>query len=105
MAHGPDMKAEIFLLLGCGADSEWMPLEKSDAGNVQKDVVSRLEIEVRGLANDQTGDLTGQDDSHCDPRFAFFRESLAHPNTLFDDKEEAGDDEPFPKYGRVQNEK
>ena len=104
MSHGPDMKTEIVLLLWCWTDGEWVPLEKGDAGNIQKDVVSGFKVEMWRLADDQTSHLAGQDHSHAHPGFAFLGEAaFAQSLALFQHKEQAWNHKPFPKKGRVQN--
>ena len=80
-----------------------MPFKSGNGRDVDKDIVSGLEGEVWGPPDDQADHFGGEDDAHGDPGFALFTETFTESEEFFDEKNNARDDEPFPKVGSVQD--
>ena len=70
VAHDANVQREAVGLLGRRADGEGVPLEGRDSGDVDEDVVSRLEGKVLRPFDDQRNDARGQHDARGHPRLA-----------------------------------
>ncbi len=60
-----------------------MPLKSGNGGDVDENVVSRLESKVRWSPDDQADHSGGEDDAHGDPGFALFAQTPGTSEVLF----------------------
>ena len=99
----PDVQGEGLRLLGRRRDGERVPLKLSYAGDVEVDVVTRLEREVRWSLDDKADDPGGEHHPCSDVALALLRVGLVQADDLLHGKDGEGTDEPFPECGGVED--
>ena len=66
LADAADVKSELVVDLGCGADRERMPLVRINGRNLYEDPIASTEVEARRSLDDEVGHLGGENDSCLD---------------------------------------
>lgn len=61
LANTSDVQPHVVLLLRSAADGERVPLVLGNGGDVDKSVISRMEVEVERSFDDQMGHSGGQE--------------------------------------------
>ena len=80
-----------------------MPLKVGDGGDVEVDIVARLEVEVGRSLDDEIDNFGGQHNPSHYVTLPFLTAGLADAEELLEGEESGGADKPFPEIWSVNN--